>query len=971
MRHIPTKQKRFVKLVLHVTTLSLMVAVPVGACFARDALVATSHTAQQPPSSKCVLPASADVRPLEPRTVIERELVGGPTHYYEINVLSGQFLRVLVDQRGIDVAAMICTPEGIEGARVDRPNGASGPEYISLLAQQSGVFILHVKAVEKTALTARYAVRIEEQREPKEGDKTRIEAEQAVSEAEELRFRGKRDTLAHAIEKFQTAKTLWHSLGESYEEALALYGLGWSHSELGAHDMVKFPIPVHRLRWSYETRAEHERAIDCFESSLAIMTELANRYGQAIVYAGLAWPQMYLERNEEALQSFDKAYQVFRADGNVRGQAITLYGMGWIHAVRGEDQKALDSFLDSLTLRQTYNDLKGQAISLAGISRVQNRLGQNEEALSSAEKALTIFNQIRDTHGQASTYSILGWINHSLRRPEQAMGFFEKALLIRKGANDTTGEANSLYGMARVYEQQLKLPDALKRMQEVFAIIEPLRAKGSSSDLRTYYFAHVQQYYEFYVDLLMRLDLQNPVAGYGEKAVAAHERSKAREMLATLAGAGDISLSTSEDLSRPLEAGEIKNLLDDDTLLLEYALGEERSYVWAVSNKTVRGHQLPKRADVDAQAKKLYYLFTSRNQDKPGETSVQRRTRIQQADMQYTKEASALSRILLGPVASELGTKRLIIVAEGALQLIPFASLPAPPAPTKPGFRPLILDHEVVSLPSFSVLSALRREVLRRTPPPISLAVLADPVFALDDPRVRHPGASSAQTEARAATETARSVSTSASTKSKGAARELSAGRSVKRLLGTRWEGQQIAGLLPNDTRLLALDFQASKRRAVSGELADYRLIHFATHAFINDTDPVASTIVLSQVDQHGRPQDGLLTLHDIYNLKLRADLVVLSACRTALGNDIRGEGMRGLAGGFMQAKVPRIVVSLWPVTDNATAQFMIKFYRLMLTGHRKSAALALREVQIEMLKDERWQSPYFWAAFVIQGEWR
>jgi len=941
-----------------------------GPTCAHEPSIPAIDNPQQSTPSNCQLPTSADdVRPLEAGTIIDRELAGGPTHLYQINASTGQFLRVIVEQNGIDVVATICTPDGRQATRVDRPNGAHGPEAISIMADQSGLFILQVTATSKRSVAGRYRVHIAEQREPKGEDQTRIDAEKAISEAEVLRADDTRETLPKAIEKFGRAKTLWHTLNEPYEEALALYGLGWSHSELGAFDMVKFPIPVHRLRWSYETRAVHEQSIKDFENSLAIMTQLGDSYGQAIVYAGLAWPQMYLERNEEALNSFGRAYQVFRDANNVRGQAIALYGMGWIHAIRDEDQQALDSFLKSLTLRQAYNDRKGQAINLAGISRIQNRLGRNDEALQSAEKALALFEESRDTHGQASTYSILGWINHSLRRPEQALGFFEKALLMRRGADDTSGEANSLYGMARVYEQELNLTEALKRMQEVLAIVEPLRAKGGSSDLRTYYFANVQEYYEFYVDLLMRLDFQNPDRGYSEAAVAAHERSRAREMLATLAEAGDIRASTSEELSQPLRASDIKGMLDDNTLLLEYALGEERSYVWTVTNKTVHGHILPKRADIEKSAKKLYDLLTARNHDKPGETDAQTRSRIAQADRHYADEAAALSRTLLGAIASELGTKRLVIVAEGPLQLIPFGSLPAPTS--EPRLRPLILDHEILSLPSASVLAALRREVTERNAAPMLLAILADPVFALDDPRIRHSGSAGNGMEKTILREPTRSVSTRSSKAHEEVASQVGASRSIRRLLGTRWEGQQIASLLPTNARLLALDFQASKSRVLSGELSDYRIIHFATHALINDIDPVASTIVLSQVNEQGEPQDGALTLHDIYNLKLRADLVVLSACRTALGTDIKGEGMRGLAGGFMQAKVPRIVVSLWPISDNATAQFMVRLYRLMLSTRAPSAAAALREVQTEMLKDKRWQAPYFWAPFVIQGEWK
>jgi CHAT domain-containing protein len=914
----------------------------------------------------CAVEADADAHTLDPGTVIERELGGEQSHLYKIEVSANQFLRVIVDQRGIDVSATICAPDDAQAAKVDSPNGAYGPEEISILTEQAGgTFTLQVKSLEKGAPSARYQVRIAERRDRRPGDETRVDAEKALSEGEAERARGKPEHLRVAVEKFELARTLWHSLDEPYEEALALYGAGWSHSEIGSHGMVKFPIPVYRLRWSYESRGEHESAIDCFKRSLAIMMQLNDKHGQAIDLAGLGWPELYLGRNAEALDSFDGAYQLFRDAGNIRGQAIVLYGRGWVNAVQGEDAKALDAFKQSLPLRQAAKDRKGEAITLAGMSRVQNRLGRSQDAVTSAESALAIFDELRDAHGRASTYSILGWINYSLGRPQHALEFFDKSLGIRKEAKDGTGEANSLYGIARVLEQQGDLPQALQKMQDVINLVEPLRGKGETTDLRTYYFANVQEYYEFYIDLLMRLSSSSQGGKYVGDALAAHERARARELLAILAEVGDVNTSADAALSQPLDEAEIESLLDDDdTLLLEFSLGEERSYAWVVSRAGVRGYEISKKAEVEAAALKLYNLFTARNQKKPGESEARRRARVEQADDQCVAAAAALSRALFGAVAPALGKKRLVVVSEGALQLIPFGALPAPVT----GGRPLGLDHEIVSLPSASVLSALRHEIAGRAPAPLTLAVLADPVFSSDDPRVRHTadGANSFDsTEVRGPDR----VRVSAGDVDKAV--EVKTGLGLSRLLGTRWEGQQIASLIPERERLLALDFSASKARALSAELKQYRIIHFATHAFINDTDPAASYVALSQVDEQGRPLDGSLSLHDIYQLRLNADLVVLSACKTGLGHDVRGEGIRGLAGGFMRAHVPRVVVSLWPVNDRVTAEFMVRFYRLMLGGRGLSAPAALKEVQAEMLRDKRWQSPYFWAPFVIQGEWR
>ena len=155
------------------------------------------------------------------------------------------------------------------------------------------------------------------------------------------------------------------------------------------------------------------------------------------------------------------------------------------------------------------------------------------------------------------------------------------------------------------------------------------------------------------------------------------------------------------------------------------------------------------------------------------------------------------------------------------------------------------------------------------------------------------------------------------------------------------------------------------------GRLSEYRIVHLASHAFVNSDHPELSGLALSLVDRRGTAVDGFLRLHHIYNLKLSADLVVLSACQTALGREIRGEGLVGLARGFMYAGAPRVVASLWTVDDQATAELMKRFYREMLGPRRQRPAAALRAAQIGLWKSARWQSPYYWAAFTIQGEWK
>jgi CHAT domain-containing protein len=196
-----------------------------------------------------------------------------------------------------------------------------------------------------------------------------------------------------------------------------------------------------------------------------------------------------------------------------------------------------------------------------------------------------------------------------------------------------------------------------------------------------------------------------------------------------------------------------------------------------------------------------------------------------------------------------------------------------------------------------------------------------------------------------------------------------SQGFRLSRLPFTRKEAEAILSLAPASERLAALDFAASQLTVFKPELAQYRYVHFATHGFLNSLRPELSGIVLSLVNERGADQDGFLRAHEVFDLRLPAELVVLSGCRTGLGKDIKGEGLVGLTRGFMYAGAARVMVSLWDVNDQATAQLMARLYQGMLGKRGLSPAAALREAQVSFWRDKRWQTPYYWAAFTLQGE--
>ena len=276
----------------------------------------------------------------------------------------------------------------------------------------------------------------------------------------------------------------------------------------------------------------------------------------------------------------------------------------------------------------------------------------------------------------------------------------------------------------------------------------------------------------------------------------------------------------------------------------------------------ITSFELPPRAEIESVAKRVYELLTARNLSIRGETPAARTARVRQADQNYDMAAARLSQMLLGPAAAQIAGKRLLIVAEGALQYLPFAALPEPGKQA-----PLIVDHEVITAPSASVLAVLRQETAGRKPGAQTLFVVADPVYGTNDARVaQHTPVSVAE---------------------RGAENFL-------RLRFSRTEAEQIATTIPAAALVKVFDFDANRDAVRNADLARFRILHFATHSVFDDERPDLSGIVLSLVDRAGRRQNGFLRLYDIYNLRLNADIVVLW-CRTALGKEIKGEGLVGL----------------------------------------------------------------------------
>ncbi len=609
---------------------------------------------------------------------------------------------------------------------------------------------------------------------------------------------------------------------------------------------------------------------------------------------------------------------------------------------------------------------------------------------------LALSRELKIRGREASTLSNLGKLSLSENDISRAFEYYSLALPIRREVGDIFGEAKTLSSLATIELSRNNLNEALTNIQGALTIVESVRATLASPELRATYFASIQEFYRIEIDVLMALNDKQPGKGYDVLAFQTSERSRARGLLDLLSEAKadirqgvDISLldrerslqkqlsakdrerrspagaakaavldkeiqdlvSALQDLEgeirtknpryatitqpRPIAIADIQRLLDEETLMLEYSLGNESSYLWVVSKTDIKSFRLAKRSDIDAMARSFYRS----NSTRPDADNA-------------SGDGSGLGSVLLGPIKELIANRRLAIVADGVLGFVPFAALKISPAGAA-----LVEDHEIVYLPSASTLSALQLDSETRRPPSRTLAVFADPVFDPNDTRVAKKPAP--ERVDRSQTYLAR------------ATRDSELSDILPRLPGTRREAKTILSFVGGSNRKQAIDFDASMTTVNLPEISEYKIIHFATHGLLNSVHPELSGIVLSLVDKNGVAQDGFLRLNEIYNLKLPAELVVLSACKTALGKEVKGEGLVGLTRGFMYAGARRVVASQWAVDDEATSELMRVFYQGMLGPKKLRPAAALREAQLSLMKSKQFRAPYYWSAFTLQGEWK
>lgn len=765
------------------------------------------------------------------------------------------------------------------------------------------------------------------------------------------------------------------------------------------------PAIYNNLGLVYEDLEEHQKALNYYEKSLEMYKKAGRSWNVGVVLSNIGIVYDNLGDYARSLTCYKDAIEKFEEAKTLISKAKTLVNMGVVYSKKTDFNNADECYKKALEIFKNKNDLQGQASVLTKIASLSLPMYDYEKKLSLLKEALNLRQTCLDLYGEAYTHLLLGNLLKEKKNYTEAETYYQNSLRINTRIGDKRGEIATLYELAELHKNLGNLDLAKGEIEKAIDVVESSRINIDIQRLRTTYFAKSHLFYEFYIDLLIQLSK----SGFDEYAVSAFnfsEKSRSRTFLDTLSqptiynqNSELISLENSQRsllnrkvnelvvlkrdgllekiplLEKEIESirlelekieGKIKTdtsirfsnhfkpltlktiqekVLDSDTALFEYFLGEDQSFLWVVTKNSINTYKLPKRQTIEALAKALDNSIKVRTES----TVFTENYEIIKADKNYIEAAHELSKIIIQPFLTNLNCTRILIAADECLNYVSFATLPVSNLSLKNKENLLISKFEIINVPSASSLVVLREKI---TEPTLNaITIVADPAFDLKDERVSKKTVQSKDTEI--------------------ALRSLErGGMDFPRLPLSKTEAENIINLATkaNYQCFNYLGFDAEIKKVLAS-LTKVKIAHFATHGVSKTFQNGLSGIVLSLVDETGNYIDGILSVDVITNLNVNTELVTLSACETALGEEFAGEGPIGIARAFMYAGAKRAVVSLWKVDDEATSKLMTKFYSYVFTGHSYSDALRL--AQIDIRKNAKWKHPFFWGAFIIQGEYK
>lgn len=603
-------------------------------------------------------------------------------------------------------------------------------------------------------------------------------------------------------------------------------------------------------------------------------------------------------------------------------EASTRNALGWLLQSLGRSQESIVELKRSLELAKPGT--RDEAAPLSNLARALKNIGEHDASIEIFRRALALNQKLKRPAHVVSTRNSLARVLLAAGDLKGARSEIDQALELSSQVRSNFSRAQVLDARSRVAVAEGNLEEARRDAEEAFALIDLQRPKTLDFKARALLLSTKWTIYEQRVRLAMTT---SPLAGF-----QAAEQARARSLIDHLSTLGG---ENNPDAVAPLlSVADIRRqVLADDTVLLQFFLGTKESYLWRLDRQELKAWHLPAKDRLHAETEHWLSSLTAEPRNLEAlETATQLGARL-------------FNTLKLNEALDGVTARRVLLMPDAGLHAIPFAALPASSgSPDEAGNPELMIDRfKVAYAPSASVLATQRQRLADRRRQTREgrqhgLAIVADPVLSRSDDRL------SPTLQHLEPLESA-----------------------LPRLPQTQEEAAALARLSSGDSLVLT-GFEASKRRLLDHDLSAFRYLHFATHGVIDPRNPERTSLALTQVDADGTELDGRLVVEDIEGLRLGADLVVLSACRTAKGEHLLGEGVMGLGRGFMNAGVPRVVASLWTVQDSVTRELMEDFYRRMLKEQHPPAD-ALHEAQLELRKYR--PDPYHWAAFVFQGEWR
>jgi CHAT domain-containing protein/Tfp pilus assembly protein PilF len=972
-----------------------------------------------------VRPPAEEVREWPVRGGVRAGIAAGEEHRWRLRLPAGHLVCLVVVQHGADVAVSLHGPGGGRLVAADRPTSEHGPELVLAVTAEGGDHVLTVR--EGLGAAGRYTAHLTALRRATEADRATAEAYRDFTEAARLQHgdAAKLPRLAQAVAAFHRLglpqlegearfrRAQVHYAGRDYAPAASEYraaadlfaehgGAVWTAAARSSLGTVLLDL------------GETEAAATQLESALRLARPLGRSFTTARTLEALGVARRRQGELQQALDAWEEALASWPATASV--SALTLHNLGVLHArFLGDAERGRQLLVDALEGWQAIEAPAWEATTLDQLGMLELEAGRPAAALEHFEAALELRDdgcarartlarlalaraEAAESASERSPGPLLDQafaaveagdcavsrptVHETAGRswevagePEHALAAFHRCDDLFAGQGDRVGRIECLAGVARTRRALGRPAAALEASGIALELVEGARPRVLRDDLRRSLFAARQDLYDLHVEMLL-------AEGSAEEAWLTAERARARTLRDLLAEAGgeargagaaggtadldareralqrrlnetelrrrraaEADPAEGERLAREVDAlidelerlrgerrrrdpaaaagepslAELRRQLDGGALLLEFRLGREASTLWAVDRESLTAVRLPPRAEIEAVALEAAHWQRA--------VRWPRRT---------PRPLCELSEMLLGPVADRLAERPLILVPDGALETVSFAALPDPAAGCAAA-PPLAARHDVSYLPSAAALAEQRRRLAGRVPAAGWLAVVADPVYGPSDPRAP-------------------------------VARGGSEGEPPSRLRFAEREAAAILARLPAERTFAARGLSASRRTVLSGALAGHRVVHFATHGVLHPDQPLwLSHLALARVDAAGRPVPGDLYAHEIYHLELPAELVVLSACDTAAGRYVRGEGLvAGLPRAFLHAGAARVVVSLWPVDDRSSRDLMVRFYDgVMRRG--EPPARALREAQLALWRDGR--PPRHWAPFVLQGD--